>query len=263
MTILPPQDTPAVTVVLIVHNDAKRLPTAVRSVLRQTLRNLEVVIVDDGSTDQTPEVVSRLLCRRRTGSLGAAVDQLAGLRQARATPGWRTPGPPILMFLDSDDRYERHACKNLLEALEDADADFSMGLVRRYHTEKRVHTTWYPPLFDERRVVHGIAEDTELSGHPVGQQALSSGLSRRDRPPLPRRPALRGPAVHLQAYHRALRIAVIPEHVYTWRVFTSRGTMATPSPISAIRRPTPGPGWRSTGASTTTSTVTAQPNCCT
>jgi glycosyltransferase involved in cell wall biosynthesis len=49
---------PDVSVIIIGHNDAARLPTSVRSVLRQTLRNLEVVIVDDGSTDETPEVVA-------------------------------------------------------------------------------------------------------------------------------------------------------------------------------------------------------------
>src|SRR4051794_41843637 len=44
---------PLLSVVVIVYNDAARLPAAVRSVLRQTLKDLEVVIVDDASTDDT------------------------------------------------------------------------------------------------------------------------------------------------------------------------------------------------------------------
>ncbi|MCO5969905.1 glycosyltransferase family 2 protein [Actinoallomurus soli] len=44
------------TVVVIVYNDAGRLARAVRSVLDQSLPGVEVVIVDDASTDATPEV---------------------------------------------------------------------------------------------------------------------------------------------------------------------------------------------------------------
>ena len=41
--------TPDVTVVVISYNDAARLPRAIRSIQRQTLRSLEIVVVDDGS----------------------------------------------------------------------------------------------------------------------------------------------------------------------------------------------------------------------
>ncbi|MEW5660661.1 glycosyltransferase, partial [Streptomyces cinereoruber] len=47
---------PDVSVVVIAYNDAERLPTAVRSVLDQTLHGVEVVIVDDCSKDSTFEV---------------------------------------------------------------------------------------------------------------------------------------------------------------------------------------------------------------
>ena len=50
---------PDVTVVIRVHNDAY-VSQAVRSVLRQSLRNLEVLVVDHGSTDGTGETVDRL-----------------------------------------------------------------------------------------------------------------------------------------------------------------------------------------------------------
>src|SRR3954468_10828042 len=51
---------PLLSVVVIVYNDASRLPAAVRSVLRQTLKDLELVIVDDASTDDTAVVSRRL-----------------------------------------------------------------------------------------------------------------------------------------------------------------------------------------------------------
>ncbi len=50
---------PAVSVVVITYNDAARLPRAVRSLYAQTLRDLEIIVVDDASTDDTDDVAGR------------------------------------------------------------------------------------------------------------------------------------------------------------------------------------------------------------
>jgi CDP-glycerol glycerophosphotransferase len=56
---------PLVSVVVICYNDATHLPAAVRSVTRQTLRDLEIFIVDDASTDASPQVAARLAAARQ------------------------------------------------------------------------------------------------------------------------------------------------------------------------------------------------------
>jgi CDP-glycerol glycerophosphotransferase len=215
----PAPSTPDVTVVVIVYNDAKRLPTAVRSVLRQTLRSVEVVISDDASTDATPEVAAALeaedprvrYLRLPENSGGCGRPRNVGVEHARGR---------YVMFLDSDDRLERHACKNLLEALEDNDADFSMGLVRRHYTEDGRQTLWFRELFEERRVVGGLEENPELI-----QDVLSvNKLYRRtflDEHQLtfPEDVHYEDQLFSFKAYHRARRIAIIPENVYLWRIF--------------------------------------------
>ena len=50
---------PLVSVIIPTYNSAHFLPTTLDSVIAQTYKNLEVVIVDDGSTDETKEVVSK------------------------------------------------------------------------------------------------------------------------------------------------------------------------------------------------------------
>jgi CDP-glycerol glycerophosphotransferase len=219
---------PDVSVVVIVYNDARRLPTAVRSVLRQTLHNLEVVIADDASTDATPEVAARLQAedprvryvRLPTNSGGCGRPRNVGVAEARGQH---------LMFLDSDDRLERHACKNLLEALEDNDADFSMGLVRREYMDDGHQTLWFPDLFEERRVVGGLEQTPELI-----QDVLSvNKLYRRtflDEHGLvfPEDVHYEDQLFSFKAYHAARRIAIIPENVYLWRIFpTTRGRSIT------------------------------------
>ncbi|GAA5002346.1 hypothetical protein GCM10025734_38850 [Kitasatospora paranensis] len=56
----PSQAQPLVSVIVIVYNDAARLPRAVASALGQSLRGLEVLIVDDCSTDDSFAVARRL-----------------------------------------------------------------------------------------------------------------------------------------------------------------------------------------------------------
>lgn len=53
-------ETPEVSVLLAVHNGARYLEESLRSVMGQSLRNIEIVAVDDSSTDATPEILARL-----------------------------------------------------------------------------------------------------------------------------------------------------------------------------------------------------------
>ena len=93
--------TPRVSVLLPCRNAATTVDEAVESVLRQTLDDLEVVAVDDGSTDETPARLDRWaeldprmrLLRRPRGGLIESLN--AGLAECRA---------PLIARMDADDR---------------------------------------------------------------------------------------------------------------------------------------------------------------
>jgi glycosyltransferase involved in cell wall biosynthesis len=90
--------TPTVTVVIPAYNSGVFIREAVESVLRQSLTSIELIVVDDGSTDGTQQVLDsisdgRLTVLRQNNS-GVSAARNAGLAAARA---------PYIFFLDADD----------------------------------------------------------------------------------------------------------------------------------------------------------------
>lgn len=92
---------PAISVVLPTYNRAAVLSRAMRSVLAQTYSDLELIVVDDGSTDDSVRVVRafddprvRYIAQEHSGS--AAITRNIGIRASRA---------PLIAFQDSDDEW--------------------------------------------------------------------------------------------------------------------------------------------------------------
>ncbi|MBI4716879.1 MAG: glycosyltransferase family 2 protein [Planctomycetes bacterium] len=94
---------PTVSVVIPTYNRAELLPRALDSVAAQTFGDWEIVLVDDGSTDETPAVVAqyaarlgrRLRCVRQNNA-GSSAARNRGIEESRGT---------FLAFLDSDDEF--------------------------------------------------------------------------------------------------------------------------------------------------------------
>jgi len=88
---------PLVSVVIPAYNQGRFLSEAIDSVLSQTLPSVEVIVVDDGSTDDTPRIAATFADRivyLRQSNQGLAAARNAGIGAAHA---------PLLQFLDSDD----------------------------------------------------------------------------------------------------------------------------------------------------------------
>lgn len=135
---------PAVSVLLPVYNGDQHLGRAIRSVLDQTLSNVELLIVDDGSTDDTAEVVAsyahdpRLRVVRHERNLGLVASLNDGLAACRAE---------LVARLDADDvalptRLERQ--RAMFE--EQADLVLCASAYRRVLPSGEVLRTASPPL---------------------------------------------------------------------------------------------------------------------
>lgn len=92
-------DKPIVSVVLPVYNRGRLVGEAIQSILNQTFQDLELIVVDDGSTDNTPAVLgafddSRLRIVRMPVNLGAASARDVGIACAKGN---------YIATMDSDD----------------------------------------------------------------------------------------------------------------------------------------------------------------
>ncbi|BCJ58140.1 hypothetical protein Jiend_15620 [Micromonospora endophytica] len=90
-----PPKPPLVSVVIPCHNSKKTIALSVLSALNQTYQPIEVIVVDDASTDETPQLVKKLDCTliELTDNVGAGPARNRGIAASRGE---------ILFFLDSD-----------------------------------------------------------------------------------------------------------------------------------------------------------------
>lgn len=107
-------ETPLVSVVITAFNRADTIVRAIDSVMAQTLADIEVVLVDDASTDDTVAVVERLACPkvrliRNPKNLGIGGAKNVGIEAARGR---------YIAFLDSDDDWLPEKLERQVEALE-------------------------------------------------------------------------------------------------------------------------------------------------
>jgi glycosyltransferase involved in cell wall biosynthesis len=124
---------PKVSVIIPVYNGEKFIRSAIESVLNQTYSDWEIIVVDDGSTDQSREIISGL-----KGPLTYIYQENSGVAIAR-NHGFLHSQGKFIAFLDQDDRWYANKLEAQVAALEqhanigvvysDVDAIDESGLV--------------------------------------------------------------------------------------------------------------------------------------
>jgi glycosyltransferase involved in cell wall biosynthesis len=102
---------PRITVVIPLYNGAEFIAEALKSVLAQTLQAASIIVVDDGSTDDGPEIVARMarshditLIRKSNGGQGSARNL-----------GISKSDTPLIALLDQDDIWYPHHLRELIK----------------------------------------------------------------------------------------------------------------------------------------------------
>jgi glycosyltransferase involved in cell wall biosynthesis len=117
---------PLVSVVIPVKNGEATIGTCLRSIRRSYYKNVEVVVVDDHSTDKTPEIARQFNC------VLVAAEEGSGANAARNRGAKEAKGE-ILVFIDSDVVVSRETILGIVERLEEEYLDAVVGIYTARH----------------------------------------------------------------------------------------------------------------------------------
>lgn len=154
-----PAEHDVVSVVIPCFNQAHYLGEAIESVIAQSYPKVEVVVVDDGSLDNTAEVAARYagIKYQRQDNRGLAAARNLGLRRSNGQ---------YVVFLDADDRLRPEAIATNVAALRARpECAFVYGEFRHVGVDGTVQDEWVRP------VVTGDAYAALLRGNHIGMHA--------------------------------------------------------------------------------------------
>ena len=128
------EQTDLISVVIAAYNIADYIERGVNSVRSQTYQNLEIIVVDDGSTDGTGELCDNLA--RKDARVHVIHKENGGPAQARNAGIARAKGSYI-GFVDGDDWIYPDMYENMLGAMREQEADIAVCRYRQVH---KTHT---------------------------------------------------------------------------------------------------------------------------
>jgi glycosyltransferase involved in cell wall biosynthesis len=202
---------PLVSVISPVFNGEAFIAEAIASVVAQDYRPLEIIVVDDGSTDRTREIVrgipevTLIECPHR----GAGSARNAGVRAAKGE---------LLAFIDADDLWTPNKLTTQIEAVS---ADSNLEAVFSHVTEFR-------------------GEDIANQSEPMAAPMLGTMLIKRasferigwfaDEPT-----AVEGVDWYLRASEQSLRSRVLPDVLYRRRIHSANRSIVNRDPSAYLR----------------------------
>lgn len=142
---------PTISVIIPAYNRSATIARAVESALAQTFQDLEVIVVDDGSSDPTRDIVQgipdeRLKLIYHETNLGAAAARNTGMKASQAK---------YIAWLDSDDEWLPEKLQTQLDALQHAAPDQRACYTAYERIDKQVSQIYIPQHADYKKIFLG------------------------------------------------------------------------------------------------------------
>ncbi len=139
-----------ISIIVPVYNVEKYLRVALQSLINQTYQDLQIVCIDDGSTDNSPALLQEYA--RKDPRIEIHTQENRGLSGARNAGLTHVRGS-LLMFFDPDDWMDGDTCEKALQIMTEEDADLVMwGYSKEYGSHAEPVRVW-----SSRRVFSGAA----------------------------------------------------------------------------------------------------------
>jgi len=137
-----------ISVVMPCYNAASFVEEAISSVLQQTYPRTEIIVVDDGSGDGSPDIVKRL-AETHPGCVNLHHQDHQGPYPARNL-GLRHAQGNYIAFLDADDWWREDCLEKLLTTLQEAEADLAYCGWQNVGEQTHNPEPYVPPAYEEQ-----------------------------------------------------------------------------------------------------------------
>ena len=132
-----------VSIVIPCYNGAHYIQDTLASILSQDYSNFEILLIDDGSTDNSASIVKGIIDKRITyihqKNTGVSNARNNGLKLAKGT---------MIIFFDSDDLMSEGFISSRITALNESRIDFVAGNILHYNGSETVNNNCYSPRRD-------------------------------------------------------------------------------------------------------------------
>jgi len=134
--------TKEISIIVPIYNAEKFLPEAIESLINQTFKDIEIILVNDGSPDGSQKICEKYA--KKDERIIIVNKENGGLADAR-NAGMKVATGKYIMFLDADDMFEPDSCENMYKAIEENKADYVIG---NYQMIEEDGTRWNNTAFD-------------------------------------------------------------------------------------------------------------------
>ena len=154
-----------ITVIVPVYNVENYLRKCLDSIMAQTYKNIEIIVVNDGSTDTSGEI-----CKEFSGMDHRIIyieQENAGLSAARNT-GLNNMSGDYVTFVDSDDWIEQDYIETLYKKIVEYQADIAVGNYYSYNEDEETYyfhiygDSYYEKIYDNISIFENLYESQEM-----------------------------------------------------------------------------------------------------
>lgn len=206
---------PSISVIVPMYNVERYVADCLASVLRQDVASVEVLVVDDGSTDRSADIVRGMARGDRRVKLISQANAGQGPARNRAI---RRARGEFLVFVDSDDIVPPGSFRSLLTALRRTGSDFAVGGVRRLDGEVTFRPSWSVVVHEHDRTRTTIDDFPAAMLDVVAHHRIIRRSFWLDKIGGFRSGVYEDHVPMVAAYLRAKRFDVLSRVVYDWRL---------------------------------------------
>lgn len=135
-------DEPLVSIIVPVYNTSSYLPKCIYSLINQTYSNIEIILVNDGSTDNSLEVLKEFA--RKDKRIKVLNQENKGVSAARNL-GIENATGIYIMFVDSDDRIDFEMCQQMINIAVDRKVDIVLSSYLRHYKNNIIKPRYILP----------------------------------------------------------------------------------------------------------------------